>query len=608
MALLTTTGVLVEKDFNNLYKLFSHIYGPNSHRVVVNHQTVSSSNQLFHAVNPSSDVINLLFSFLKQQLHKYKDGGCFTGLLATSIIQRLLKEGSASVQANPQQRNDSILEFCVKEIRSSLSWKCNIGRFADVAKIIRSILVTKLKLTKIECKHLCLLLARVFTMSDSWRNCHVIKITDDGKSDLIESQLEDGLLLRLEQYSMLSNDNKGVHHNKRVICFSISIALDSEEMFGDEKVSIETGSSRQIKNDIMQHTLLNTVCTLLVGRVDLIICQKVIHPRVKAFLRDHGIEWVDRVGGAIMPMLSKICACQPVNNLKLSEKEVIRSIGRISSMERVTREGRFFLKLNNDSKPEFLNYVKTLLLCSRDETSALALESCYEQVLVTLETIAKSEKVVGGGGCTLTQLVKKLILMNWKDVRNDDFENHSYCSIYVDALLKVCQALARSDSSLHHKVDFEHFHHWIGEKDTISTCCCGKLKRHPDIKLMDFLEIRDLMSNYYSSRECSYRVDSSFSGSATYKPSNAIPTSAVRESCYPENPTTGLTDRKLPNGISSSSIDNIFSATCTDITPGEASVVESEEILIYNLASAFQLANMVLRIGSKVVSTNSNDG
>ena len=221
---------------------------------------------------------------------------------------------------------------------------------------------------------------------------------------------------------------------------------------------------------------------------------------------------------------------------------------------------------------------------------------------MTLETIAKSEKVVSGGGCTLTQLVKKLILMNWKDIRNDDFESHSYCSIYVDALLKVCQALARSDSSLHHKVDSEHFHHWIGEEDTVSTCCCGKLKRHPDMKLMDFLEIRDLMSSYHSTGESLFGVDSSFSGSATYKPSNTIPTSAMRESSYPENPTT-----ELSIGISSSPLDNIFPATCTDITPGEASVVESEEIFIYNFTSAFQLANMVLRIGSKVVSANSND-
>ena len=586
MALLTTNDVLDEEDFNNVYKLLSHLYGSNSHRVMVNHQTVSSSNQLFNAVTPSNDVTNLMFSFLKQQQHQYRDGGCFTGLLATSIIQRILKENNPLLQVNAQYGSDTILELCIKEIRSSLSWKCNIGRFADVAKIVRSILLTKLKLTKMECTHLCLLFSRVFTMKDSWKNCHVIKITNDGKSDLIESRLEQGLLLRLEQYSMIFNNREEIHYNTRVICFSVSIAFDSEEMFGDEKMCIETGSSRQLKHDVMEHTLLNTACTV-VGKVDLIICQKVIHPRIKAFFHDHGIEWVDRVGGAIMPMLSKLCSCQPINNLQLSDKEVTKFIGQISSMERVTYEGRFFLKLNNN-KLESLNLIQTLVLCSRDEPSALALETCYEQVLVSLETIAKSEKMVSGGGCTLTQLVKKLTLTNFRD----DPQQLSYHSIYIDALLKVCQSLARTNSSLHHKVDSEHFHHWIGEETTISTCCCGKLNSQSGMKLIDFLEIRNLMFSPYSIGNHLSEFNSSLSDSATElaagEPPDHTSVSAMRDSS---------------NGISVNEENN-----STELrTAGEASIVESEDIFIYNLASAFQLANMVLRIGSKVVSTNSTD-
>ena len=556
MALISTDGVVAQKDLDAVYNLLSHLYGPNSHNVMVNNQMISSSSQLFQAVSPSNDVTSLMFSFLKQQLQQYKDGGCFAGLLATCIVQRYLKSGDIPLSVL-QDANDAVLKFCIGEIRTSLSWKCNIGRFADVARITRSVLLTKLKLTKPECTHLCLLFARVFTMEDSWRNCHVIKITADGISDLRKSQLEDGLLLRLEKYSMLLPSHK-IRRDVRVICFSISIALDSEEMFGDvslKKMYIETGSSRQLKNDVMDRTLLKTVCSSLVGKVDLVICQKVIHPRVKVFLRDHEIAWVDRLGGSIMPMLSRMCACQPLNNLK-SGDNIDRFIGRISTIERLTIEGRFFLKLRNN-RPE-CNLIRTLVLCSRDEANATALETCYEQVLVTLETVSKSEKVVCGGGCTVTQLVMKFIL-NFEF--HDDsllrrFQPH-HLSVYIGALLRLCQAVARHDSPLHHRVDSEHFHHWIGDEDSAtSTCCCGQLKKQPGMKFVDFLELQNSLSC------CRMPASTVFSAN-----------------------------------VDDSSAELLEAPTVL--------VVESEEILVHNLASAFQLANMVLRIGSKVVSSTS---
>ncbi|XP_066919231.1 molecular chaperone MKKS-like [Clytia hemisphaerica] len=287
-----SNDVHCQEKLSNLYKMLSHLHGPSSQHIAINNKLVCSAFELYHSITPTDDVINLMFGFLRQQNERYKNGGSAMGILATILIQEYLKFDVPI--GTVMDNNELILSTCVREIRT-LSVKCNIGRFSDVTKIIRPILMSKLLLTREESKHLCLTFARVFTMDNFWNNSHVIKLENEA---ILKTSLNDGLMLRLEQYTNFPNELTDV----KVILYSVSIALDSEEVLeGGSKFDYQVESRSDLKESLLNGNVLRT-CRLMHGLVQLIVCQKVIHPRAKKWFKDNAIYCIDRVGKACWKM------------------------------------------------------------------------------------------------------------------------------------------------------------------------------------------------------------------------------------------------------------------------------------------------------------------
>lgn len=448
--------VVSDQDLENFYEILTHLYGPNSNHVVIKNKTITSSIELFQSLSPKNDVINLMIGYLSQQLVLYKDGGLSVGILATSIIRNFGKFDAPLSEI--MEMNSSIVKWFMGNIQR-FSSQCNTGRLKNVVKLIRPILLSKLTLTKEECKQLCLLFARAFTIESPWRDCHVIKIE---KSDILKSALLEGLLLRLDRYSTMKQD----FSNVKVLLFSVSISLDSEEMLSDSKLNIEVESARHFRSNLMDKTILK-VCKEVASLVDVVICQKVVHPHAKKYFKDHNIVCIDRIGGSFTPLLERVCNCVRVSSL--AEENMSGFVGNIRSAERKEIGGDSYLQLESQE-------MKTMLLCGSDYKIVDALKHCYEQSLIALKTVSNDDLVVNGGGCLETQLAICLL---------QEFKSWKYICVYVTSLLKLSQAVCKRPS-LDHRVDLSYYHHWIEDSPK---CCCGMLVKTSEMKFVGFLEL-----------------------------------------------------------------------------------------------------------------------
>ena len=114
--------------------------------------------------------------------------------------------------------------------------------------------------------------------------------------------------------------------------------------------------------------------------------------------------------------------------------------------------------------------------------------------------------------------------------------------VIIKSLLSTSMAVASCElTALCHSVDNMFFHHWINADD-VSGCCCGAVKKQDGIQFINFLELLN---------------------SQSWK-------------TFPVNETT-------------------------EIVSGTPSIVHVRDVFIHNLRSAFELANLVLRIGIKIL-------
>ena len=157
---------------------------------------------------------------------------------------------------------------------------------------------------------------------------------------------------------------------------------------------------------------------------------------------------------------------------------------------------------------------------------------------MSLLTLASTNLIVCGGGCFETQLCMRLIELKHS---NNLPEYCKYIDTVIFSLLHVVMAISK-DSALLHNVDTKFHHHWLNQESSV-TCCCGAVtKSSVEYEFISFPEILN-------------------------SPSESL-----------------IADKKTVNN------SMLF-----------PNIVHVEEIYIHNLRSAFELANLVLRIGMKVI-------
>ena len=280
------------------------------------HLTITSiSSRLLAAMSISHPVLRIVVGSTQNHLARYKDGG----LLAMHFCLLLLE--SSLDQTWNRRLVVEVYENCllkVEEYLNSSDCACRfdvgMSSIDEMMSILHCILVSKplCCLHDAELYHLSKTILRSFLHSIP-ENTNITYFSDriyiQSLSDkaVLNSKFEKGILMRCPELSSIFEQNIEL----KTSVYSdgtekIKVALVNVSMSGDaeELVSVRYEVDRDIDvNASLLSAILNTCKGLVECGVGLVLSQKVMHPRIKEYLRSRGVFFIDRIGALLIPYL-----------------------------------------------------------------------------------------------------------------------------------------------------------------------------------------------------------------------------------------------------------------------------------------------------------------
>lgn len=446
----------------------------------------STSSRLLSSMSFSNPIAKLVVSSAQGHLQTFSDGG---HLLMSFSLNLIL--GSLRLDISRRILTDLyeiFLTMCVEYLTNF----SNIVSFSDLkqmSSMVMSILTSK-PLCRFTLKHVRLyssLILECFLSSLPDGNAMGGQVTDgvtivtvEGES-MEKSTLLQGLLLQCPEVASHSKQNMITLRTKAPY---ILVALVAMSMSGDTE---ETGSM-QFESDISVDTeniflqSLEEFCDkLVVANVRLLLCQKVVHPWLKQYLRERSVVVVERLGATMIPYIQDVSGAVPIRCIGAVD---VDWLGKVAHVEHRIIQEKSYLLLT----PLAEQHVMTLVLYSPDEEQLSELKSLCSTCLMSLRHLLRSPHVLFGGGCWQTRL-SALLKNKVKADQGDIIEKTGCtrgclmeaCNIFTNTLEKIAIG---TDDKYHHMSDFESGHLWHLPKcsnpdtDVVLKCSCGAFKQN----------------------------------------------------------------------------------------------------------------------------------
>lgn len=429
---LCTGEPLTEETVSHMLTIFSKIvkscYGPTGRLKLLHNgmggyvRTTSQSSALFSGLSVSHPVLKLLTASLQNHVAHFSDCGLFTAILCCSLLEK-----SRGINVAPcllVKINQYLLSLCIDYLASD-ACGCRIpvdfGSTKILLDLVHSILTSKRAsmLSKKEADHISVLVLKafLFTVPQSVEASVVLGkclyIPIKGKR-VMDSTMYPGILIEIPEIYP-----KGMFPVKRSASSTIQMALFCMSLSGDvsdtgegsivvhQGVSLETAALDQ---------LLDLGKRMVNDAIGLVICQKVIHPALKQYLKMNHIVAVERVGIAMMEPLKQMTGSQPIPSLQFLSSVCY---GNLKDLTLQHFASKWFLHLvPNDPA------VCSLMLCNRNETAWDELKLACQTAEHVLQLTIKDPWVLLGGGCTETHL--------------SSYIRHKICSLPGDTLEELC--------------------------------------------------------------------------------------------------------------------------------------------------------------------------
>ncbi|XP_004634359.2 McKusick-Kaufman/Bardet-Biedl syndromes putative chaperonin [Octodon degus] len=444
--------------------------------------TTSQSTVLLRNLPVTHPILKILTASVQNHVSCFSDCGLFTAILCCNLIENVQK--TELTAATTIKLNKHLLNFCTSYLRSE-GCACRIpvdfSSTQTLLCLVRSILTSKpaCMLTRKEVDHISALILRAFLFI-------IPENTEDplilGKSIIvplkgervIDSALLPGVLLEMS-VQLMRMLPVGKSSALKVALFSTSLSGDFSDP-GEGNLVVSYGVSLE-KAALDQ--LLDLGRQLVSDHVDLVLCQKVMHPSLKQFLGTHHIMAIDRVGVMLMEPLSKVTGAQPIGSLGPVSPSSYGSVKDWCSAKFGYKH--FFHLIPKEAT------VCSLLLCNRNDTAWDELKLTCETALHALQLTIKEPWVLLGGGCTETHLAAYIRHMIHKEpgsIVQDDECTQAELELIADAFCRALESLA---GSLEHDggeilTDMKHGHFWsvqagppsvVNWPDLLSRCGCG---------------------------------------------------------------------------------------------------------------------------------------
>ncbi|EDL80306.1 McKusick-Kaufman syndrome protein, isoform CRA_b [Rattus norvegicus] len=483
------TSERVRSTLSVLKGIIASCYGP-SGRLKQLHNglggcvcTTSQSSALLRNLSVTHPILKVLTSSVQNHVCCFSDCGLFTAILCCNLIENIQRIGLTPTTAI--KLNKYLLGLSISYLKSE-ACSCRIPvdfrSTHTFLNLVHSILTSKpaCMLTRKEIDHIGALILKAFllTIPESAEERMVL-----GKSIIVplkgqqvtDSTVLPGLLIEASEVQLRRLLPTQKSSTLRVALFCASLSGDFSNA-GEGTLVVHYQVS--LENAVLEQ-LLNLGRQLVSDHVDLVLCQKVIHPSLKQFLSEHQIIAIDRVGVTLMEPLSKVTGATPIGSLYPIVSTTYGSVKDVRSARFGSKY--FFHLLPNEAT------ICSLLLCSRNDTAWEELKLTCQTAMHVLQLTIKEPWVLLGGGCVETHLaayIRHKVHNEAEAIVRDDGCSQAELHIATEAF---CSALESAAVSLEHDggeilIDMKYGHFWscpadsasVGNwPDTLSRCGCG---------------------------------------------------------------------------------------------------------------------------------------
>ncbi|KFP23488.1 McKusick-Kaufman/Bardet-Biedl syndromes putative chaperonin [Colius striatus] len=486
---LTKDGV--SKSLSLLSAILKSCYGP-AGRLKQLHNgvggyvcTTSQSSAVLSRLSVSNPVVRVLTASVQNHVSRFSDCGLFTAILCCSLI-----ENFQSLNVEPCtviKISKHLLGLCMDYLKSE-ACGCRVsvdfGSIQTLLCLVRSVLTSKpaCMLNKPEVDHLSTLILKAFMFTVPSHvdtnavlgKCIIVPVK--GRR-VVDSTVVPGLLIETPEIQLAKPLTV-----KRTCSNMIKIALFSVSMSGDcfsseeGTITVQHGISLEVSE---LNQLLNVGKQLVDDEVGLVICQKVIHPSLKQYLKENHVFAVDRAGLLLMEPLSRMTGSKPIASIHLLSPSCYGSLKDVCVESFASKH--FVHLIPEDT------VVCSLVLCNRNETAWDELKRACETAEHVLQLTIKEPLALFGGGCTETHLASyirhKTYSLSTSSLKEIDCSRTQY-QLVADGF---CRSLESVACSLNHDdeeilTDVVYGHCWFvpsgfpsvsNWSDLVSKCGCG---------------------------------------------------------------------------------------------------------------------------------------
>ncbi|NXI37974.1 TCPB protein, partial [Galbula dea] len=447
--------------------------------------TTSQSSAILSRLSVSHPVLRVLTASVLNHVARFSDCGLFTAILCCHLIENFKSLNVATCMVIKISKH--LLGLCMDYLKSE-ACGCRVSLdFSSVEALlclVGSVLTSKpaCMLNRTEIDHLTVLILKAFLLTVP---CQVETNAVLGKCIIVpvkgrrvlESSVFPGLLIETPEIQLAKPFTV-----RRTCSNMIKTALFCVSMSGDcfspeeGTLTVHHGISLELSE---LNQLLNVGKQLVNDEVGLVVCQKVIHPSLKQYLKENHVMAVDRAGLSLMEPLSRMTGSKAIASIHLLSSS---SYGTLKDVHVENVASKHFVQLvPNDT------VVCSLVLCNRNETAWDELKHACEAAEHVLQLTVKEPFALLGGGCTETHLASYL--------------RHKSCSLATTSLEDLgcsrtqyqlvadgfCRSLESVACSLNHDdgellTDMVYGHCWFvpshfpsvsNWSDLVSKCGCG---------------------------------------------------------------------------------------------------------------------------------------
>ncbi|XP_054852249.1 molecular chaperone MKKS isoform X2 [Eublepharis macularius] len=463
---LCTSEPLSQETVSRALSAFSKIvkscYGPTGRLKQLHNgtggyvQTTSQSSALLNGLSVTHPLLKLLTASVQNHISRFSDGGLFTAILCCSLLERFqdLKVASCMCVKISQHLLSSCTDYLTSE-----ACGCRIPVDFNSSKIlldlVRSVLTSKrtCMLSRKEADHVSILILKAFLLtvpqnvgtSVRLGKCLYVPMKD---KSVMDSRVYAGLLIETPEFDLTR-----MLPAKRTASSPIKMALFSVSLSGDfcnpgeGAVVVHHGVSLEAA---VLDQLLGLGQRMVKDGVGLVICQKVVHPALKQYLKANQVVVIERVGVVMMEPLKEMTGSQPIPSLQCLSRACY---GNLKDLQIEYFASKRFLHLIPDDPA-----VCSLMLCSRNETAWDELKS-HKMPSSTLENLGCSQtefQLVADCFCHSLETLARCLEHDGGEILTDTTWGHfwsvppdvPYNSTWSDFALKCGCGLCGSDQDL----------------------------------------------------------------------------------------------------------------------------------------------------------------